>query len=150
MFQSMHTLNFNTIQFHFLCKHILDFSSQPFHVSPFASFFVPSILRLFQRKICLLILLVYPAHTSSLFDILKFLGCHCLALPFFPTRLSIFSSKLFYVRLFLGSLIWFSNPCISCMVSLKLVLTKLIWLFLKVQLPLFLTVRVRFMKYTLI
>ena len=74
------------------------------------------------NEICLLIQLVYPGHTLGLFSIHKFLRYR---LDIFLRR-QPFSYKLFYVnsRLFLRSLISLFNPCISCIVSLKLPLIK--------------------------
>ena len=71
-------------------------------------------------EICLLILLVYPGHTLSLFGIHIFIGYHCLAFPFFfprcqPFPLSCFAETYgfflghwfhFSTHVFLASLVW--------------------------------------------
>ena len=126
MFHYMCTLNFNTHQSQFLCKHILDFFFAVIPRLPLCLFYsmnyYPIICSLYYfGEICLL---NYSGHTLALFSIHKFLEYPCLTFSFFAT-LSTFSSELFCVnsRLFLRKLISFCNPCISYIVSLKVPLT---------------------------
>ena len=89
------------------------FSLQSFHVCPFICF-IPSNLKTYR-------------HTLGLFGIHKFLGYHCLAFLVFILPCQPFPLNCFCVNSghFLRLLISLLNPCISCIISLKLPLIKL-------------------------
>ena len=109
------------------CENISwTFSSQLFHVYPFVSF-IPSIFTLFQRDLSSNYISLSWTYLGSIwYSYISWISLSSFSILF--STLSTFSSNLFCVnsRVFFRSLILFFNLCITCLVSLKLSLIKLV------------------------